>query len=159
MKVKNKRLIGVFSIAAAILIFLLSKVFFLVNAQNAPVYKIETLQSEYQYGNSLTLADGYVEVGENTYKLDTTIVYPDGRTTNYSPVSLDCIGSYTVKYHTEQSGVTYEKEQSFNVRRTMANQFVNVKDCEINYNVDGPSNTGYWTGGTDRKSVGRERVC
>ena len=108
-------------------------------------FEIPTYNQTYVVGENIEVQDAFVEVSGENKKLSSTVIYPDGRTTDATNVSLDMVGKYTVSYKIKVDDDDYEKTCEFSAVRTMASQFIVEQDCVVTPNVASPENTGLWS--------------
>lgn len=74
----------------------------------------EVVLSEYSYGQSFTVPERTVVIGEEEYYAKHCVVYPDGRAVSSAEVTLDVAGKYTIRYTaTDNGGRTYIAEETF----------------------------------------------
>lgn len=85
------------------------------SSDTTAVWSDSELNTEYKTGTTLTIPARTLTIGGQTIEADATIVYPDGRATVASKVTLDIHGTYRVDYIVVFAGKAYKDTVEFSV--------------------------------------------
>lgn len=76
------------------------------------------IDNTYLYGTSLNVPNAKVEVNGENVAATSTVVYPDGTTTNMTNVLLNQAGQYTINYRAFVNGEHYLEKKQFTVQNS-----------------------------------------
>lgn len=76
-------------------------------------WSVVSVESEYAYKSVFKVEDRTYTVGTNAYKASALLYFPDGSATAESSVTLDQVGTYTLRYSVPAGGKVYAESKSF----------------------------------------------
>ena len=88
-------------------------------ATAAAIWTQPEIEEEYFLGTQFTIPDVKISVGDNTVNASGSLVFPDGSATRAETVSLNQIGTYSLKYSAVIDGKPYGTQTDFSVKGGM----------------------------------------